>query len=273
VCAGKGTKHLPAYHAITPDTVWDHYGFTRDQVAEGGFNARRFTSFIDGTKSAIEMAAVCNATGLEPQDEGLRFPPAGTGDLATVCVPRSAGGALSRSGTVEVVSSVAQDGRPVADDLRWGVYVTFEASSPYVARCFRDYGLATDPSGQFAALYRPYHLIGLETTVSVLAAGLLGQPTGVPARFRADVVAVAKHDLQRGDLLDGEGGFAVHGALVAARRSVAEELLPIALAHGIRLAKRVRTGAPIRLSDLANPPADTAAALRAELCASASLLA
>src|ERR1700722_6894486 len=55
VCAGKGTKYLPAYHESTPDTVWGHYGFSAAQVAGGGFNARMFNSFLAGTTSAIEM--------------------------------------------------------------------------------------------------------------------------------------------------------------------------------------------------------------------------
>ena len=63
VAAGKGTKYLPAYHASTPQTVWGHYGFSDETVAKGDFNAQMFNSFLDGTKSGIEMAAVANATG------------------------------------------------------------------------------------------------------------------------------------------------------------------------------------------------------------------
>jgi predicted homoserine dehydrogenase-like protein len=120
VCAGKGTKYLPAYHASTPETVWSHYGFSDQQVASGDFNARMFNSFLDGTKSAIEMAAVANGTGLKPRPEGLRFPPVGCDDLAEALGPGS-------DGTVEVISSLERDGSPVARDLRWGVYVVFRA--------------------------------------------------------------------------------------------------------------------------------------------------
>jgi predicted homoserine dehydrogenase-like protein len=76
-------------------------------------------------------------------------------------------GILSHKGTVEVVSSIERDGRPVFRDLRWGVYVTFEAPSDYVRDCFSQYGLMTDDSGRYAATYRPYHLIGLELGVSI----------------------------------------------------------------------------------------------------------
>ena len=75
ICAGKGTKYLPAYHASTPATVWGHYGFTAEQVAGGDFNPQMFNSFLDGTKSALEMAAVANATGLTPPLERPAFPP------------------------------------------------------------------------------------------------------------------------------------------------------------------------------------------------------
>ena len=64
VAAGKGTKYLPEYHASTPATVWKYYGLSEDEARRGGLNAQMFNSFLDGTKSAIEMCAVANATGL-----------------------------------------------------------------------------------------------------------------------------------------------------------------------------------------------------------------
>ena len=124
ICAGKGTKYLPEYHQSTPDTVWGYYGFSKEQVASGDFNAQMFNSFLDGTKSVLEMAAIANATGLQPAKSGLAFPPCGVDDLQSVLRPKSDGGILSHKGTVEVVSSIERDGRPVFRDLRWGVYVT-----------------------------------------------------------------------------------------------------------------------------------------------------
>src|SRR5258706_9689194 len=155
IAAGKGTKYLPEYHAATPKTVWGHYGFSEERVVQGDFNAQMFNSFLDGTKSGIEMAAVANATGLTPAPEGLRFPPCGVDDLPRVLRPRSAGGTLHHAGQVEVISSLERDGRPVFRDLRWGVYVTFAAEHEYVRRCFSEYGIVTDPSGGYAAMYKP----------------------------------------------------------------------------------------------------------------------
>jgi len=250
VCAGKGTKYLPAYHTSTPDTVWGYYGFTEEQVGSGDFNAQMFNSFLDGTKSALEMAAVSNATGLTPAATGLAFPPCGVDDLPTLLRPRDIGGILSHSGTVEVISSLERDERPVYRDLRWGVYVTFKGHSDYVRDCFSQYGVRTDPTGEYASLYRPYHMIGLELGISVAQAALLGRATGATNGFRGDVVATAKRDLQAGEKLDGEGGHRVYGKLMPAVDSLAMGGLPIGLAHGVVLNRPVAAGQPVRWSDV-----------------------
>ncbi len=237
--AGKGTKYLPAYHESTPDTVWGHYGFTPEMVANGDFNAQMFNSFLDGTKSAIEMAAVANATGLTPAPQGLEFPPCGVDDLPRVLRPRAAGGQLHHAGQVEVISSLERDGKPVARDLRWGVYVTFAADSDYVRRCFHEYGLITDTSGNYSAMYKPYHLIGLELGISVASVVLRREATGAATGFRGDVVATAKRDLRAGEMLDGEGGYTVYGRLMPAADSLACGGLPLGLAHGVKLTRAV----------------------------------
>jgi predicted homoserine dehydrogenase-like protein len=265
VAAGKGTKYLPEYETSTPDTVWDYYGFTSEQLAAGDFNPKMFNSFLDGTKSAIEMAAVANAAGLIPQDEGLLFPPVDVDDLATALRPRDAGGVLSRTGTVEVVSSLQRDGRAVARDLRWGVYVTFSARTDYAARCFAEYGVRTDPSGRYAALYRPSHLIGLELGISVASAVLRGEATGSPRGFHGDVVSVAKRDLRAGEVLDGEGGYTVRGALAPAAASIARRALPIGLAAGVTLRGPVAAGAVLTYDDVTVDESATAVRLRRRL--------
>lgn len=239
VAAGKGTKYLPEYNYSTPDTVWNYYGFTDEQLASGDYNPKMFNSFLDGTKSAIEMAAVANGTGLIPQEEGLNFTPAGVDDLSTLIIPKSNGGTLSRSGTVEIVSSLNRDGSDVYRDLRWGVYVTFEARTDYAVQCFAEYGVKTDPSGRFGELYRPYHMIGLELGVSIAAAVLRNEATGSPTGFRGDVVTTAKKDLRAGDTLDGEGGYTVFGKLAPAAVSLEHNALPLGLAHGAKLIRDV----------------------------------
>jgi len=249
--AGKGTKYLPAYHASTPDTVWDHYGLTADEAARAGMNSKMFNSFLDGTKSALEMAAIANAYDLTPPADGLTFPPCGMDELAQVLRPREKGGQLEGTGMVEVVSSLHRDGRDVYKDLRWGVYVVLESPNDYAAACFRQYGMNTDDSGRFSAMYKPFHLIGLELNISVLAAGLLGQATGATRFFRGDVVATAKTDLAAGTSLDGEGGHTVWGKLIPAEKSLACAGLPIGLAGDVDLVRPVKAGQMLTWDDIA----------------------
>jgi predicted homoserine dehydrogenase-like protein len=250
VAAGKGTKYLPAYHASTPATVWGHYGFDAQTVAKGDFNAQMFNSFLDGTKSGIEMTAVANATGLTPAPEGLAFPACGVDDLPGILKPRSAGGTLDHAGQVEVVSSLERDGRPVFRDLRWGVYVTFAAEHEYVRRCFREYGIVTDASGEYAAMYKPSHLIGLELGISVASVALRNEPTGCATGWRGDCVATAKRALEAGEVLDGEGGCTVWGKLMAARDSLARRALPIGLAHRVKLKRDLAEGTVVSWDDV-----------------------
>ena len=250
VAAGKGTLYMPEFHASTPDTVWSHYGLTAERAKESGMNAKMFNSFLDGTKSGIEMAAVANATGLTPAPHGLDFPAVPVNELASTLIPKDAGGVLHHKGQVEVVSSRQRTGDDLENDLRWGVYVVFEAPTDYVKRCFSDYGMITDEGGGYSALWRPYHLIGLELGVSVAQAAILNQPTGASTQFLGDVVACAKRDLKAGEELDGEGGFTVWGKLMPAADSLRSRAGPIGLAQKIKLTRPVKEGAIIGWDDV-----------------------
>jgi predicted homoserine dehydrogenase-like protein len=263
--AGKGTKYLPTYHNVTPDDVWDHYGLTPEAAKAAGMNPQMFNSFLDGTKSAIEMAAIANACLLDVPQDGLAFPPCGVDDLSRVLRPRAVGGQLHHDGMVEVVSSLERDGRPVFRDLRWGVYVVLKAPSSYAAACFTEYGLPTDSTGWYAAMYKPFHLIGLELSISVLNASLRGESTGTAREWRGDVVAVAKRSLRPNETLDGEGGYMVYGKLVPVARSLTEGALPIGLAHGARLTRDVAAGTMVRMCDVALDQSSVVLNLRREM--------
>ncbi|SMR46617.1 unnamed protein product [Zymoseptoria tritici ST99CH_1E4] len=264
VCAGKGTKHLPQYHASTPDTVWDYYGFTKEQLSTGDFNPQMFNSFLDGTKSALEMAAVANACDLKAPN-GLLFPPCGRHDLPRTLRPKADGGVLAEKGTVETVSCLEVDGRPVFNDLRWGVYVIIEAPGGYQKECFKQYGLETDSTGKYAAQYKPFHLIGLELGVSVASIMCRGEPTGQTQVWQGDVVATAKRDLKAGEKLDGEGSFMVYGKLMPAEASMEIEGLPIGLAHGIVLKNDVKQGQGLSWQDVEYSEKAQAVAVRREM--------
>jgi predicted homoserine dehydrogenase-like protein len=250
VSAGKGMNFEPRYRYSTPDTVWGFFGWTEEEVAKGDFNPKMYNSFTDGTKAAIEMAAVANGTGLDCPDDGLAFPPTGLHDLASVFRPAADGGRLARSGLVDIAASQEPDGREVFNNIRYGVFVTFKAPTEYARACFKQYGLLVDKSGWYGSMWRPFHMIGLETSISVLSAVLRGEATGCSKEFRGDAVATAKRDLQAGEMLDGEGGYAVWANAIPASKSLAIGALPIGLAHNVKLKRPVKKDTVVRFEDV-----------------------
>jgi predicted homoserine dehydrogenase-like protein len=265
VAAGKGTRYEPHYHQSNPDNVWDILDRYLNITDRQSINPKMFNSFVDGTKSGIEMTAVCNATGLVPQSGGLSFPPATRFELADICKPKSAGGLLEKEGVTEIVSSVDRDGRDVPHHLALGTYVVIEGETDYARQCFKEYAMLPDRSGRYAALYRPIHMIGLELGISVASAALRAEPTGAPTGFRSDVVATAKRSLKTGEILDGEGGFCVWGRQTPAEQSLKQGYLPLGLAQNVRLKRDVGEGEPLRWIDVEYDPNDLAVRVRREM--------
>ena len=251
VAAGKGTKYHPDFEYSTPDTVWDYYGLDKERAeVESGMNPKMFNSFLCGDKSAIEMCAVSNGANLKCPINGLTFPPVGVYDIAKKLIPKVEGGLLDFEGQVEVISSIDLSKKDIPNDLRWGVYIVIKAQNQYVKNCFKDYGMVTDSSGSYSAIWSPYHYIGLELAQSIYAIALDQKATGYTTNYNADVAAFAKKDLNIGDKLDGEGGFCVRGKLVTSKKSKEENILPLGLTDGAIIKRYIKKDASIRLSDV-----------------------
>ncbi|MDC0621850.1 homoserine dehydrogenase [Candidatus Pelagibacter sp.] len=251
VCAGKGTKYHPTFEYSTPDTVWGHYGLTKERAEkESGMNPKMFNSFLCGDKSAIEMCAVSNAANLKCPINGLTFPPIGVYDIAKKLIPKQEGGLIDFDGQVEVISSIDLDKNDILNDLRWGVYIVIKAKNEYVKNCFKDYGMVTDSSGNYSAIWRPYHYIGLELAQSIYSIALDNRATGFTKNYNADVASYAKKDLKIGDKLDGEGGFCARGKLITSQKSKDKKILPLGLTDNAILKKNINKDQVIRLDDV-----------------------
>ena len=250
VAAGRGHKWLPHFRQSTPDTVWDYWGLTREQAERGRLNPKMFNAFLDGSKPAIESAAIANATGLDAPANGLVFPSGGIDDIPTLMRPKSEGGVLERKGLVDVVSCLTRDGKQIPYDIRKGVWVVLEADTEYLKNCFEEYKVVTDPSGKYMTLYKRWHMIGLELAVSVASVAIRAEATGAAICFNADCAAVAKRDIAVGEMLDGEGGYTVSGGLRPAVSSVRQGNVPLGLAHNVPLIRPVKAGATITWDDI-----------------------
>ena len=249
-CAGKGTKYHPSFEYSTPESVWNNYGMTADEAKKAGMNPKMFNSFVTGDKSSIEMAAVVNASGLKCPNNGLTYPPIGVYDIANKLIPKDKGGHIDHEGQVEVISSIDRKKIQIENDLRWGVYIVIKAQNNYVKNCFKEYGMVTDNSGEYSAIWRPYHYVGLELAQSIYSIALDKKPTGYTKFFNADVVSVAKKDLASGEILDGEGGFASRGRLVASKDSIGGNFLPLGLSDGAKTKKSIKKDEFIKIDDV-----------------------
>ncbi len=251
ICAGKGTKYHPTFEYSTPDTVWGHYGLTKERAEkESGMNPKMFNSFLCGDKSAIEMCAVSNAANLKCPTNGLTFPPVGVYDIAKKMIPKKDGGLIDSAGQVEVISSIDLEKKDIENDLRWGVYIVLKAKNEYVKNCFKDYGMVTDSSGNYSAIWRPYHYIGLELAQSIYSIALDNRATGFTKNYNAEVASIAKKDLKKGEKLDGEGGFYARGRLITSEKSKKEKILPLGLTDNAILKKDISKDETIKIEDV-----------------------
>ena len=251
ICAGKGTKYHPTFEYSTPDTVWGHYGLTKERAEnESGMNPKMFNSFLCGDKSAIEMCAVSNASNLKCPSNGLTFPPVSVYDIAKKMIPKKDGGLIDSEGQVEVISSIDLEKKDIENDLRWGVYIVLKAKNEYVKNCFKDYGMVTDSSGNYSAIWRPYHYIGLELAQSIYSIALDNRATGFTKNYNAEVASIAKKDLKKGEKLDGEGGFCARGKLITSEKSKIEKILPLGLSDNAILKKDIIKDETIKIEDV-----------------------
>ena len=251
VAAGRGHKWKPEFRFSTPDTIWDYWGLTKEQAERGRLNPKMFNSFLDGTKPAIESSAIANATGLLAPELGLKYPSGSIDQIPMLMRPKEDGGVLEGSGYVEVINSLDDNGIEFDYNIRKGVWVTLKSATEYQRNCFEEYKVQTDDSGQYFTSYKRWHLIGLELGMSVANVGIRKEATGVAQEFLADVVTVAKRDLNAGEVLDGEGGFTVSGDLRSSKVSVGMNALPLGLTAGVKMVKDVKVNSILTYDDIA----------------------
>ncbi len=264
IAAGRGTRRYPADRAGIPDGAFARYGYSDELVAHRRLSPQMYNSFRDGTKSQTEMCAVANVTGLIPDRPGMHEPSAGIPDLADLFRLESQGGLLAREGIVDLANAIGPDGESEVDrDIETGVFAVVRSNHPLIAEDMGFYGLSVAADGHAAAIYRPYHLCGVETPLSIAEAALFGHATGTPLEEPvADIAAIAKRDLPAGTTLDGSGGATVSGYVVEWADARERSLLPLALAAGVRLAHAVPGGGAITYADLEPLPATTIGELR-----------
>ncbi|HEX6355939.1 NAD(P)H-dependent oxidoreductase [Actinophytocola sp.] len=241
VCAGKG-KNNPLDPAATPASV--------AEAAEAkGMNPHMLASFVDGSKTMIEMAALANGANLKVPSRGMSGPHCTVEALAETFRPAADGGVLPEAGVVDYCTG------PVAP----GVFVIGRSDHPVVVT---EMAYLSAGKGPYYAFYRPYHLASIEAPLSVAEAVLDRTPSLAPTAWNAEVISVAKRDLVTGELVDGIGGDTVYGVTDSAENAKAGGHIPLGLVSGARVVRDVPAGTALTASDVAIDETTTIATLR-----------
>ncbi|MFF1697698.1 homoserine dehydrogenase [Streptomyces sp. NPDC058257] len=208
---------------------------------------------VGATADYCEMAVVATNTGFEPDAERLHYPVARIAELADVYRPREDGGVLHRPGAVDVFSALRLPGEA---SFAGGVFVVVRTGDSVTWETLRGKGHVVSQDGGYAAVYLPYHLMGVETPLSLLSAVLHHRPSGgVDPRGHAALAGRARQDLPAGTLLDmGGHHHDVTGVQAVLLRAddTPDDIAPLYLAAHTTLARPVAAGELIRLGDLAD---------------------
>jgi len=233
VAAGKG-KNNPLDITATPEAL-------AARAKARDMSARMLCEFVDGSKTAVEMCSVANATGLIPDVRGMHGAKATRETLHQVFCPKSQGGVLQRAGVVDFAIGVHP-----------GVFVVFTTDQSRLKHGLiqRDMG-----NGPNYLLFRPYHLCSIEVPLTAAQAVIYGESGGHPLeRPVAECIAIAKCPLKVGETLDAIGEYCYRGSIDTVEAARKENLLPLGLAKGCVLKRGVEVGEPIRYDDLDHLP-------------------
>ena len=223
IAAGKGKNNPLKIDAMPADY--------EKEAAERNMNARMLVEFVDGSKTAIEMVAIANATGLVPDVPGMHGPTATLDELASVLCPREDGGVLHRKGVVDY-----SIGKGVAP----GVFCIIETRHPRVLERMVDLKVGKGP---YFTIFRPYHLTSLEVPLSAARAVVYKRADMEPLDHPvAEAVAVAKSDLGQGQSLGMIGENDYRGFAMTWEDARAKGALPLGLAERAKVIKPVKTG-------------------------------
>ncbi|TIS48968.1 homoserine dehydrogenase [Mesorhizobium sp.] len=223
VAAGKGKNNPLNIDAVPADY--------EKEANERNMNARMLVEFVDGSKTAIEMVAIANATGLVPDVPGMHGPTATLEELASVLCPREDGGVLHRKGVVDY-----SIGKGVAP----GVFCIIETKHPRVLERMIDLKVGKGP---YFTIFRPYHLTSLEVPLSAARAVVYKRADMEPLDHPvAEAVAVAKTNLGAGQSLGMIGENDYRGFAMTWEDARAKGALPLGLAERAKVVKPVKAG-------------------------------
>jgi predicted homoserine dehydrogenase-like protein len=271
LCAGKTSEYDFVYDPATKrvtsldraadgravDALWEFGGREIGAVVKA--RAEALTGIPQHTvPDLVEMGLVANATGLAPDVPAFHAPIARTPEIADVLVPVEMGGILHGPGRVDVVNSLR---RPDEASFAGGVFVVVRCEDRKSWEVLRAKGHVVNRAGDAAMIYRPSHLLGVESATTVLSAVLQGRSSGpddIQPRF--DVAGRTNKPLKAGTTLEATGHHhqidGVDGLLVPARRAEGPNPIPFYMMANHILTRDLPAGTVIA-AEMVEPPKES----------------
>jgi predicted homoserine dehydrogenase-like protein len=230
VAAGKG-KNNPLNRSCVPDDFIDVSRRT-------GVSPKSYTSFVDGTKTMIEMSLLANMTGMTIDKPGMHGPKCDKSQMTDIFRLQSEGGILNQEGVVDYTIG----------DLAPGVFVVIKSDDEAVVK---DLYYLKVGSGSTFMLYRPFHLGIMETMKCVFHVNDFNQPlVKYPGGKMVDVAAVAKQNISAGTPLHGIGTELFYGHAVVDEEMREGNYVPITLLNRAVAVRNIPAGEIVKLSDI-----------------------
>jgi predicted homoserine dehydrogenase-like protein len=225
-------------------------GKAREFVTERAEVLREVRQVSDGDME--EMAIAANATGLMPETELMHHPILRTREIPEVLCSARDGGILGSSGAIETITCLR---RPAEAGLGGVVFIVVSCDNEASRRFLIGKAHVANAAGTATLIARPYHLCGVETPTSILAAaGRRPSPTAQRVRPRVDVVARTVQALAKGERVTAD---VVRTEMHPARRVGPRSPLPFRMALGAAATTEVPPGT-LLTCDMIEEPADSA---------------
>ena len=223
VCLGKG-KNNPINYFVTPEEC-------EEEAKRKDMNPKMLASFIDGTKTMVEMASVSNSTGLIPDIPGMHGPKVEIEDLTSVFIPKEDGGIFDNPGRVDYSTGKVAP----------GVFAIITTKEKRIRKDMKFLGMGEGP---YYLLYRPYHLCDLETPISIAEAVIYNEVTTTSNFLKSEVVAIAKRDLKPGEKVGGYGSSDMFGRIYKYEEAKKIGAIPMGIAPGGKVIKEIKKNTP-----------------------------
>ncbi len=209
-----------------------------------------------------ELLIAANATGLVPDVDTLHGPLLRTPEIPQVLAPQEEGGILGRRGVIDGVTVLRG---PHEAGMGGGVFIVVSCANDYSRYILTTKGLIPNTRDTTALIFRPHHLCGVETPLTLLLAGLLQVPTGaVDYEQRFDVLAEATVDLACGEVVEDDHSPKLLALMRPAVPVAPGAPLPMHMAIGKVLLQDVPAGTLLTVGMVAEPPDAPLWALRRE---------